>query len=185
MNNKRGQFYLIATALIVLIIFGLVSVSNAAIVQPRPVKFYDLSADYSAETARVIDYGIYNKYLTGNINEKIENISETFAASAFAKDPNVRLLYIYGNESAFNVKNLYVVEGQIALCNAGETCSELQAISQEGFEKTNYTREQGSNIVKVELGGNEYLFTLTENDNFYFVIQTTTAAKERIVSVKT
>ena len=59
--GKRGQFYLIATALIVMIVFGLVSVSNAAIVQPRPVKFYDLSADYGAETARVIDYGVYNK----------------------------------------------------------------------------------------------------------------------------
>jgi len=180
--QKRGQFYLIATALIVLIIFGLVSISNAAIVQPRPVKFYDLSQDYSAETARVIDYGIYNKISSNvNISEKIKNISGTFASSAFAKDPNVRLLYIYGNQSSIDAEGLSVTGGSIDFCSA-ESCSTNEVWNSKGLEKTNYTKN-GNNITVI-LGGNEYLFTLTGNDNFYFVIQTITPANERIVSVK-
>jgi hypothetical protein len=183
MNNKRGQFYLIATALIVLIIFGLVSVSNAAIVQPRPVRFYDLSTDYGAETARVIDYGIYSNSVPAVIDEKIQNISMTFAESSFAKDPNVRLVYIYGNTDNVNAMNLAVVNGKVSYCGSG-SCSATLVGSLIGLEEINYTKAPDSNIINVKLGGNEYEFTLTQQDNFYFVIQTTTAANERIVSVK-
>jgi hypothetical protein len=180
--NKTGQFYLIAAVIIILIIFGLITISNRSIVQPKSTRFYDLSEDYGAETARVIDYGVYNKYSPAvNISEKVKNISDTFARSAFAKDPNVRLVYVYGNKNELWIGNTSIVEGDISYCPVSGSC---QTIPTAEIQPMNEATLTNVNNVTVSLAGNSYTFGLSEQENFYFVIQTTTPALERNVVVR-
>jgi len=179
--DKRGQFYLIAAVIIIMILFGLVTVKNNATVQPKPVRFYDLSQDYGAEAAKVIDYGVYNKYSPAvDISERIKNISETFATSAFARDPNVKLVYVYGNNDTVYVGNLTIIGGEIKLCYEN-SCSAEDVARAGGIHPTAYSN---LNTVKVNITGNEYNFDLTQEENFYFVVQTTTPTGEKIVVQK-
>jgi len=178
--TKRGQFYLIAAAIIIAIIIGLISVSNKAITSPKQTKFYDLSKDYEIETSRVIDYGIYNQYSPSvNIREKVQNISRTFAASAFAKDPNIHLEFIYGNKDGYLKENISIITPEISLgITEGDKSS--QTIYQPIIKTMTGT---GSNV-NIKIAGNNYDFTLGPTEKFYFVIQTKAQTGETNVVVR-
>jgi len=176
--EKRGQFYLIGAAIIILVVLGLITVVNKAIVQPRPVGFFDLSEDYEAETSKVVDYGVYNKYSPSvNIAEKVRNITEIFARTEFAKDPNVHLVFIYGNSTSYVAENISSVKSEVSLSYAGTKAAADIYQQKFGIEK-------GSGNVNVSIAGNMYYFNLTETDNFYFVIRTTTPTGETNVAIR-
>jgi hypothetical protein len=178
MINKRGQFYLIAAVVIILIILGLVTVINKAIVQPKPVGFFDLSEDYEAEASKVIDYGTYNKYSPAvNISEKIQNITAVFAKSAFAKDPTVHLVFIYGNKNGYIAENISTITSSISYGAGGNPFT-----TDINTQKVEFTKGFGD--VNVSLAGNKYEFKLGDEENFYFIIQTTTPTGERNVAVR-
>jgi len=180
--NKTGQFYLIAAVIIILIIFGLITVANRSIVQPKSTRFYDLSEDYGAEAAKVIDYGVYNKYSPPvDISEKVKSISDTFAKSAFAKDPNVELVYVYGNKNQIWIGNTTIIQGDISLCPVSGECQTVLTKEYQGMKEVASLNLEN---VTVSLAGNSYTFGLSEQENFYFVIQTTTPAGERNVVVR-
>jgi hypothetical protein len=177
--KKRGQFYIIAAALIIVVLLGLVTVANKAVVQPKPTEFFDLSKDYEAETSKVIDYGTYNKYSPAvNITEKVENISKVFAETAFAKDPNIYLVFIYGNKTTYTAKNISVSSADISLNFAGISSTEKVSSQKE----TNFKAVNG--VIDVPIAGNNYQFKLTDEENFYFIIQTTTPGGEKNVATR-
>jgi len=177
--EKRGQFYLIGTIIIILIISGLLAASNRAIIQPKQTRFYDLSQDYEAETSKVIDYGIYNKYTPEvNISKIFKNITDVFKNSTFAKDPNVNLVFIYGNKNGYSGEQIYP---EIVESSWGEGGRQF---TQQTYMSTSEPLTGIGQTVNVTVAGNEYSFNLTEKENFYFVIQTTTPANESTVVVR-
>jgi len=178
---KRGQFYLIGAVIIILVVMGLITVVNRATVQPRAVGFFDLSKDYEAETSKVIDYGVYNRYSPPvNIAEKVQNITAIFAASELAKDPNIKLVFIYGNKTSW--QNLTVSSGTYG----GVSYSPNQENKFNfNLPKQETARSSGSGeYVKVNISGSIYNFNLTDTDNFYFVIQTKTPTGETNVAIR-
>ena len=58
--NKRGQFYLVAAVIIVLVVIGISSVKTYSVIKSEPQNLEDLSLELSEETARIVDYGVYN-----------------------------------------------------------------------------------------------------------------------------
>jgi hypothetical protein len=181
-KGEKGQFYLIAAVIIIIIISGLITAANSAIVQPRPVRFYDLSEDYGAETSRVIDYGKYNVYSPDvNISKQIGNISEVFAKAAFIKDPKLSLVYIFGNNKNVWIGNTATVGGEIRYCISSEGCTMLPSQHLSGIE---YIQKMNVNTVNVSIAGQDYIFDLTDEENFYFIIQTTTPAGEKSVVIR-
>ncbi|GAG25445.1 unnamed protein product, partial [marine sediment metagenome] len=72
MKNKRGQFFIITGLIVAVIIAGLASMANYVVTQPEPVKFYDLSEDYEADTFKVVDYGVFSG---GDINKQLKNFT--------------------------------------------------------------------------------------------------------------
>jgi hypothetical protein len=59
MKNKRGQFYLIMSIVIVTLIIGIVVVSNYVNTKPAP-KIYDLKNELNIELEKVFDNKIYS-----------------------------------------------------------------------------------------------------------------------------
>ena len=59
-GNKRGQIYLVAAIIIVMILAGIASVKTYAVATTEPRKIKDISSELKEETSRIIDYGIYS-----------------------------------------------------------------------------------------------------------------------------
>ena len=97
-NNKRAQFYILFAVLVIVIITGLVTTSNYARKVKKPVKFYDLSEDFEAETTKIIDYGIFSGEQQSSIDSLIDAFSAEYLEYVQKKDPNLELIYIFGNE---------------------------------------------------------------------------------------
>jgi len=186
-KGRKAQFYLIATVLLILIIFGFVTAVNKAITQPKPVRFYDLSSDYNAETAKVIDYGVYHKYTPPvPIDRFVENITEIFRNNYFQNNPKATLeiAYIYGDKNS-----LVKASGKIASGNKIELClEETGSCSGQNIKtitpivSSTIPRGADSNKTTINLAGNTYEFELKGDEVFYFVIINTLGEETHVVA---
>ena len=101
--NRKGQFFLIMTGIIAVIIIGLATSVNYAITQPEPTVFYDLSKNFDVETLKVIDYGLFQAPPTAN--ESLASFIANFTTYAKEKDPNIELVYLFGNTQEMRIQN--------------------------------------------------------------------------------
>ncbi len=179
MSSKRGQFYLIAAVIIIVIIFGLVSSKNITTTEAKPVRFYDLSQDYGAETSKVIDYGTYNKFSPAvNISEKIQNISAVYAQYGKEKGINFNLTVVYGNTTSHSLINVTSVSSNIMLGTTSTSRSGYDIID-VGTQSSYNTLPQETVVIHV--AGIRYSFRMRSQDNFYFIIQTTNKGESNVV----
>jgi len=165
--KKKGQFYLIAAIIIVMIIMGIVSVKNYAVTKRKLVKFYDLSEELDEESARVIDYGIYNEE---KIPELIENFTDEYIIKKRyidEKERGTELVFAYGNKDNVTLTT-YTSEstGEIII-SYGET-----PFTYTGEDKYIAQKKDlgGIESIEVEILGVMYNFTLQEGENFLFII---------------
>ena len=104
LGQRKAQFYIISALIIIAIIAALSVKANAAFSAPSPVKFYDLSDNFEQEGYKIIDTYIFQGSKQ-QIADQIENFTKNFLEYAREKDPNVGLVYIYGNETDVFVSN--------------------------------------------------------------------------------
>jgi hypothetical protein len=164
--NKRGQFYLIAAIIIVIIISSIASLSNYALTLPAPKAIDSFSSDLEEEGPRIIDYGIYS-------NQDVNILLENFAANDFApyflkKSENSNVVFIYGNKTnLYGVKYNLASRGTILATIGGATTWNSLGIYAENVRLNPGPSER---TVSVNLLGKEYIFELTDNRMFYFII---------------
>jgi hypothetical protein len=184
--KKKGQFYLIAAIIIVIIIVGLSSVTNYVITRKKPVKFYDLSDELSEESARVVDYGIYNEEdmdsLMGNFTDKyLVGVSEK-RGYVDEKEKQAELIFVYGNKEGVIVSTYTSEEtGEITI-NYGTTEFKHTGTDRYTANRTSFTPELvGSEyMIKVYILGVDYNFNLQKGENFFFVITKKTEEETHI-----
>lgn len=126
---KKGQFYIIVTVMIAMVVTGLITILNYALVRPEPIQFYDLSKQLEREATKVIDYGVYSGT---DIPLYIEDFITNFLEYAQEKDPEIGLIYIYGNALMLVVAN-YGKDDAGIITELNKTVlygSEAEAISQ-------------------------------------------------------
>jgi hypothetical protein len=197
MQNK-AQFYIIVTVIIAVVVAGLISVVNYAIVRPEPLQFYDLSKQLENEATRVIDYGVYSGE---DVALKIENFIQNFLAYAHEKDPEIGLIYIYGNTSQLVVVN-YGKDDAGIITELNRTTligGEAEAVSQINIniggqrvgkkiveEKSIFGNIKGSfgssKRVRVNISDNLYDFEL-RGEQYFFAIVTSEKEGEKYYSV--
>ena len=199
---KKGQFYIITALIIAAIVFGLTTVMNYATVHPAPAQFYDLSKNFEAESTQVIDYGIYS----GNpdIPGSVENFTRAFLDYAVEKDPNIELVYIYGNSTALTIVNYGKNESEIVPQSGSNTTlsgGATLAVSQINYQISEKTFSQditeraakfmqisdtvknAGDWVRINIAGIAYDFNLKKQEQFKFIIKTTTSNDETQISV--
>jgi hypothetical protein len=187
MHSKKAQFYIIVTLIITLVVTGLITIFNYALVKPEPVQFYDLSKQLEREATRIIDYGVYSGQ---DIYPYIEDFISKFLIYAHEKDPDLGLIYIYGNESLLVVVNYGKDEAGV-ITKTGEQIlhgAEAQAVSQITMEiggqhiGKKIVEEKGifgnikalfgpSKLVKVTIAGKEYEFNLKGQQYFFAIVK--------------
>ena len=175
--KKKGQFYLIAAIIIIIVIVSLSGVTNYIEKRKEPVKFYDLSKELSEEGARVVDYGIYNK-------EDIPLLMISFTDSYFinyTKEKETEVVFVYGNKNNITVTT-YTNQstGEISI-NFGTTNMGIRGAGRHQANRTTFTPGSGEDKVTVTILENSYKFTLKEGENFFFII-TRTSGEERYVT---
>lgn len=163
--EKKGQFYLIAAIIIVMVIISLATITNYAVKKRKPVKFYDLSFELSEESARVIDYGIYNEK---DIPRVIENFTdEYFINYTKEKEKYAELVFVYGNkENATLTTYTSQATGTITV-TAGATILTISGINKYIADRRSLGPTEN---VEVEILNITYNFTLQERENFLFII---------------
>jgi len=163
--NKRGQVFLIAALLIVLIATSLTVIGTFASTQPPPKIIQDLKSDLEKESSEIVDYGIYT-------NQELELLIDDFTDSKFApyffeKTDNANVIFVYGDKTnlkaiKYNTESTGTISAQIG----GNINWETFGTFTEQIQIT----PLNSDSITVTLLNQDYIFKLRENEMFYFII---------------
>ncbi len=153
MQNKRGQFYLIAAIIIVIVVAGFITVSNYS-KKKTSVKIYDLGEELGIESQNVIDYGTYQEK---DLDALLDEFTDSYAE--YAKD-NKNLYFLFGDATSIRVKAYQEIEEEVSVDG-----SPLPVDNGKG--EGTYTPD---NPVIISIEDVEYQFDLVEGENFYFII---------------
>mgnify|MGYP001592509560 CR=1 FL=1 len=166
MNNKKGQFYLVAAILIVLAISGIASVKTYTTIKSEPRKIQDIGSELREETTRIVDYGVYSKQ---NLTRLLNNFTDSeFAPYFLKKTENTNIVFIYGDaDELYSVQYTPEYTGTI-YATLGGVVSEWQTIGTY-VNRTRIT-DDGDNLVTVTILNRNFDFEIKENEMFYFLI---------------
>ena len=148
MRGKKGQFYLIATIIIIAVIIGFATISNYAQRQDY-VKIYDLGEELNIESENVLDYGA----ATGN--SKLSQFGKDYSEYA---GEDIEIYFITGDESGMEAHKY--VNGEETLLDAPEVKED------EIIFKLN----ENEYVFELKPGENFYFIILQEADNEKYVI---------------
>lgn len=166
MKNKRGQFYILAAIVIILIVVSLSGVFIYAAATPEPETIENIASDLEKETPRIVDYGIYSRT---DLNELLRNFTTSeFAPYFLQKTEIANIVFVYGNkEELYSVQYKEAVTGTIS-ANIGSGAN--WEIIGDYAEITDLTVNPTDTYVEVEILDQNYRFDLRDNEMFYFLI---------------
>ena len=177
--NKRGQFYIIAAIIIIIVLLTVVGIVNYTKKEKQNVKIYDLSNELKTESAKVIDYAVYNKE---DVQSAMSNFTQDyFLIYAQEKEPNSELVFIYGSaDEGVNIVT-YTQEdtGNVNINIGGST---MVLNRQEGKLRSRQVSPSDINnyMINVTLLENTYDFELQKGQNFFFVIKKSLGDEEYV-----
>ncbi len=167
-GNKKGQFYLLAAIIIIVLITGFAAISNYA-KKKGSVKLYDIKDELQIEGGEVLEYGVYPGK-ESKIEEFIEDYQE-YAGEG--KD----LYFVFGNEDeiqSFAFREILVTSEVVG--GGKITTSELKV------NKTTLENVEIGELVEVIVNDNKYKFELKPGENFFFVISQEVEGEKHIVT---
>jgi hypothetical protein len=170
--NKKGQVYLIAAVVIIGLILGYVTVTNAFKGKDTDTRIFDLRDELNIEAGEVIDFGIFKENKDGistsgqtfpSLNDLILDFTDTY--NEYAGEGR-DLFFVFGTDEGITVvsyqehtsgsvevggSKIDLVDEKRSVINPGEG-DDIKIITGEGDDE------------------DEYNFELSEGENFYFVI---------------
>ena len=178
MNKKRGQFYLLAAIVIIVLILGYVGVSNY-INKKNTAKVYDVKEELNIEGNNVLEFGILKgdkiELTTANretiIGEDaiIKHFIALYDIYLESVGENIEVYYILGNTNDIAVYKIKdVTTGSLTLNIEGTPTS--NNIIQKSIQKIEESSKNDGGKVIVTIEGNTYPFDLKEGENFYFIV---------------
>ena len=157
--EKHAQFYLVATVIIVAIVAGVTFVANYSF-EKTPSKFYPVEEELQIESARVVDYGIYQKK---NMQDLLKNFSRDYALNSDSDSS----YFIFGKEDNLTLAGHNKVSSEVVLINVGLGEQQI-TFNQNQFQTFNFSNT-GQNV-KLIVNGISYDFPINKGNNFYFVV---------------
>jgi len=154
--KRRGQFYLIATIILIVIIFGFITVSNYLKKQDSREIYY-LGEELKIESAKVLDYETYKE--ENKLNDFMANFSK-YAGQ------DIEIIYII---SEIDEIKAYKYEIKAYKYINGVNKGEIEVIKDE-------------RIIKITVEDIDYEFDLNPGKNFYFIISQKTNKEKYIVT---
>ena len=163
--NKRGQFYLIAAIIILIILIGLSNISSNLIIRPKSKTLKNFKDDLNRESYKIIEHAIYNK-------KDLDFLLTKFAGDQFGeyflqKTKNANIIYLYGNIAGLKALQYNRgPQGEVSLGSANwynyNNFAKIKEINKDEISNENY--------IELIILNNSYPFPITDNQMFYFVI---------------
>jgi hypothetical protein len=163
--NKRGQVFLIAALLIVLIAISITSLGTFASASPQPKIISDLKSDLERESSEIIDYGIYNNQNLEDLTDQF--IEEKFSPYFFQKTDNSNIIFVYGNKTNLKAVKYNTESTGTISANIG---GNINWINSGIFTQEIKITDTTSGTTTVTLLNRDYIFKLREHEMFYFII---------------
>lgn len=178
--NKKGQVFIMAAVIIAGIILSAAKIANSARTGSNQAAFYDLADEIDFETKKVIDYGVINAQnqigldrfvidFLGNYSDYIQNEEVVFI---FGDSSGTMTAINYQSALTPHVINLATGPNPITL-----------PITLTQATTAQLERDATNSKIKVTIRGIDYTFSLTQGQNFYFVLIKDTEG-EKFVATK-
>jgi len=160
--NKKGQVYIIASIIIIIILIGLAGISNQTTFRQQPSKFFGFGNDLEREGYSLYDYGKYNN---ADIPPILNQFTEIFSKYVQTTGETTEFVTIYGN----NAQAVYTVygygEGTTAELGASKTSAGLGNL--QVTEKQ--TISNPGTTLAFTFKNEDYFVPLTQNEAFLFI----------------
>jgi len=189
--NKRGQFYLVIALVISL---GIVGVTHKVNTIEEPVLWEDfdmVSQNYLRESSFVINYALENK---DDVYVNLDNFTRAYLEYAKKRNPNLGLLYIYGNGSNITITNYLdssgVINGETVLGANQELVQDIVVriggkefiynvpVTSEKFGEGWTGFNLNNNPFNLSIAGVIHPFNLTDGPEFKVIIRTSSGERE-------
>src|SRR3989344_9314443 len=164
--NKRGQFYLIATLVIVGIIIGLATIYNSTKTSDEDVAVFDISSYLQYEGLQLVSSGIFKNL----DNEEIVGQIKTILNASAQQNPNNDFIGIYGNDVSLTILVFTSPSvGSISL----STGQEPIIISQTDIplELTETIPRPENGVVILSIDEEQYSFELRQGETLYMIVK--------------
>jgi len=172
-RGKRGQFYIIAAIIIILVVLGMAGISNYVSVVEEPVEFYELGENLELEGAWLIDNGIYNEE---NITRRVGEFAGNFTNYLAETGEDFELVIVYGDEK----ESCYITytKGSKGTIDVGGEV-EYQT---EGLTISPPECELNKPQITIPFSEKQYQVDVKENENFLFIISTSEGFEKYVYS---
>src|SRR3989344_7200716 len=146
MKNKRGQFYIIAAIIIVLVLAGIASVRTYTITKSRPETITDMASTLNVEGSQVVDFGIYTGQEGDEMNELLEDFTTNFSNYFAGKTQQTDMVLVYGGEGNNLVGQKITTQdtGGVQIAGTGVT---TQITEPQGLTNENYRINTEDNTI--------------------------------------
>jgi len=165
--NKRGQFYLIAAILILIVVAGMIGVKTYVTTTPQPRGIQNIGTELKEESFHVVDYGIYNEV---NTIDLLNNFTENYSYYFLKKTNNANIIFVYGNSSELYAVQYYNASTGSITANIGPGSITSWYTEGQFVNRTKVTYNPLTKKVQVVMFNKPYEFNIKENEMFYFVI---------------
>jgi hypothetical protein len=166
--KKRGQFYLIATIVIVTVIIGFVTISNYS--RTSFINIYDMGKELEIEGGKILDYGIYNDL---NITILLESFMEDYSKYRGVNE----LYFVSGDINEIAITGYQKSNEEPIIVNVGGEDSQITFSPQVILSETFSPLE---NNITLTVNNENYKFEIRTGENFYFIIIKTIEREEHI-----
>ena len=157
--DKRGQFYLLATIIIIGLIFSFAAVINYS--QEKTVKNFDyLEYELNIESENVMDNALFNNK---DIKETLINFTKIY--SNYSEADN--LYFIFGNIQNITIAGYQKLNNGKIFVNVGSGNQEL-GLSKDVYNSKDFFNSQED--IQVTVNNVVYDFSLSPEENFYFIL---------------
>jgi hypothetical protein len=174
-GDKKGQFYLIAAIIIIIVLVGFFAVSNKLISRPQETQTYELSKNLNVEGEQVINHGVFNQK---NLTYLLDSFTESYA-KYINEDSDVYFTYLDKSRENLNIVAYQRVNtGGVSIDLGGGQSVEITTDSREIPFRVSQPINPTQRTYNISVGGNYYYIILNEGENFFFVIQAPKPEKE-------
>jgi len=158
--NKRGQFFLIMSFIILGLIAGVVTVANSADKKTDP-RFNYVKDELNLESEKVIDYSISND---GDIKADLTTFAQDYSTYSNADD----FYYVFGTTTGITFAGLKKKSQGSIQINYGSG-DQTVILNQGEFRANNDYTPLGTSV-NLTINNIKYPFTLRAGENFFFVV---------------
>ena len=157
-KNKRGQFFLMMSLVIIGLVAGLTGISNS-VQEKTGVKFYRVSEELKYESDKAMDYAIINNL---EMKEVLTNFSKDYSQYSNADE----FYYIFGDTTEITFVGLNKKNSWTVVLDTGTPQNIV--LTQNQFNVLTVLNPNAN--IKITANGINYPFTLRQGKNFYFVV---------------